>query len=121
MGFFGIGLRGCVIGRLKLVGKVTEKREQCKRKTPVFRFALPSASNFGEAKVTEKREKNKTSSLVFVTSSSTHRLKLENFNRSIHLQNRVGAQKTVPRRKNRVLAAFSVGRCVPALLVLEQL
>ncbi|MCR4918478.1 MAG: hypothetical protein K5928_01495 [Prevotella sp.] len=33
-------------------GKVTEKREQCKRKTPVFRFALPSASNFGGAKVT---------------------------------------------------------------------
>jgi len=50
-----------------------------------------------------------------------HHPKLENFNRSIHLQNRAGAQKSVPRRKNPVLAAFSVERCVPALLVLEQL
>ena len=32
--------------------KVTKKRENCKRKV-CFSFAVPSASNFGEAKVTK--------------------------------------------------------------------
>jgi len=45
--------------------------------------------------------------------------KLENFNRSIHLQNRVGAEKMPRGRKNRVLGEFFVDYCVPALLALE--
>jgi len=39
---------------------------------------------------------------------------LENFNESIHLQNRVCAQKTSRRPKYRLPATFSVGSCLAA-------
>ena len=44
--------------------KVTEKRVKCKGKA-CFSFHFRVPSKFGEAKVTEKREQNKTNSFSF--------------------------------------------------------